>query len=120
MDPKTGKAKPKQSKTKAQRLEERIALLERNLDAANQKNAMWEQCMRALVGCVLLGPEMNQVYRDFCSELMRDALGSVEQIQTVRYVECSFPSVPAQSPSIKLHNWNSLSESEWQVKSKPS
>lgn len=101
-------------------LRARVAALEARLQLADARNAMWEECMRALVGSVLLGPEMNQMYRDFASELMSDALGSLEQIQTVRYVECSFPSVPAESPVIKMKHWDSLSASEWSVEWKPS
>ena len=66
------------------------------LQASESKVAMWEECMQQLVHCVMLSPDMNDIYKLECSTLLRDALKTVEQIQAVRFVDCSFPSVPSE------------------------
>lgn len=38
----------------------------------------------------------------------------------MRYVECSFPSVASETPHIQLQRWESLSDSEWQLRWAPS
>jgi hypothetical protein len=45
---------------------------------------------------------------------------SLEQIDRVRYVDCSFPSVPSEAPRLSLDLWHSLSASEWQLRWAPS
>lgn len=45
---------------------------------------------------------------------------SLEQIDRVRYVDCSFPSVPSEAPRLSLDLWHSLSASEWQLRWSPS
>ena len=77
-------------------LRNQVATLQDRLKAANNRIEAWEQCMQRLVGCVLLGPDMNDMYKEEFSALLREALGSLEQIQEVHYVECSFPSVPSE------------------------
>jgi hypothetical protein len=44
----------------------------------------------------MLSPDMNDMYKTECSTMLRDALKTVEQIQAVRFVDCSFPSVPSE------------------------
>ena len=48
------------------------------------------------------------------------ALGTVEQISSVRFVDCSFPSVPSEAPHIQLERWESMQDSEWQLRWAPS
>ena len=57
---------------------------------------MWEECMQTLVHCVMLSPEMNDMYKDECTRILRSSLGGIEQIQAVKFVDCSFPSVPTE------------------------
>jgi len=38
----------------------------------------------------------------------------------VRFVDCSFPSVPSEAPHIQLERWESMQDSEWQVRWAPS
>ena len=78
-------------------LRRQVAALQEKLDAASGKIAMWERCMRAFIGCALLSPDMNDMYKDECASLLRYALDTVESIQEVHYVECSFPSVPSEA-----------------------
>lgn len=101
-------------------LRNQVATLQDRLKAANNRIEAWEQCMQRLVGCVLLGPDMNDMYKEEFSALLREALGSLEQIQEVHYVECSFPSVPSEAPHISLESWTSLDHSEWTIKWAPS
>ena len=101
-------------------LRQEVARLQLLLQVSEAKVAMWEECMQTLVNCVMLSPEMNDIYRDECTKLLRATLGTVEQIQSVRYVDCSFPSVPTEAPHIQLIRWESLQDSEWQLRWAPS
>jgi len=101
-------------------LRKKVAGLQDRLAAANAKVGMWERFMQQMLGCVILSPDMNEMYKTECSELIRQALASVEQITEVRYVECSFPSVPSEAPRIQLERWDSLDSSEWLLKWSPS
>lgn len=38
----------------------------------------------------------------------------------MKYVDCSFPSVPTEAPHIQLERWESLSDSEWLFRWSPS
>ena len=76
--------------------------------------------MQNFLHCVMLSPDMNEMYNTECSTLLRDALKTVEQIQTIKYVDCSFPSVPSEAPHIQLIRWESMQYSEWQVRWAPS
>ena len=101
-------------------LKQEVARLQLLLHASEAKIAMWEECMTAFLHSVMLSPDMNEMYKAECSTLLRDALKTVEQIQTIRYVDCSFPSVPTESPHIQLIRWENMQESEWQVRWAPS
>ena len=48
------------------------------------------------------------------------ALATVEQIQSVKFVDCSFPSVPSEAPHVQLLRWESMQDSEWQFRWAPS
>merc|ERR1719231_1629461 len=76
--------------------------------------------MQHFVHCVLLSPDMNDMYKEYCSDMLRDALATVEQIHAVRFVDCSFPSVPSEAPHIQLERWESLQDSEWTIRWAPS
>jgi hypothetical protein len=38
----------------------------------------------------------------------------------VRFVDCSFPSVPSEAPHIQLERWESMQDSEWTLRWAPS
>ena len=76
--------------------------------------------MQQLVHCVMLSPDMNDMYKIECTNLLKDALKGVEQIQAVRFVDCSFPSVPSEAPHIQLIRWESMNDSEWHLRWAPS
>ena len=69
--------------------------------------------MRQLANSVMLSPEMNDMYKETCKALLQDALSSVEQVQRVVYVDCSFPSVPAEAPRLSLQKWVGMEHSEY-------
>ena len=77
-------------------LRQEVARLQLLLQASEAKVAMWEECMQQLVHCVMLSPDMNDMYKTECTTLLRDTLKGVEQISAVRFVDCSFPSVPSE------------------------
>ena len=76
--------------------------------------------MRTLVYCVMLSPEMNDIYKQECVDLLQNTLVGVEQVTDVHYVECSFPSVPSEAPRLQLELWDSLEHSEWSFRWSPS
>jgi len=97
-----------------------VLALRTQLRDSESKVAMWEECMQQLIHCMLLSPDMNDMYKTETVEVLREALQSVEQIEKVHYVECSFPSVPSEAPHIQLERWESLADSEWSVRWAPS
>ncbi|EOD28160.1 hypothetical protein EMIHUDRAFT_457032 [Emiliania huxleyi CCMP1516] len=101
-------------------LRQQVAMLESRLREADRTRQMWEACMTTLVGSILLGPEMNEMYKQECSSLLSQALVGLEQIDRVRYVECSFPSVSSEAPRLSLESWESIARSEWQLRWSPS
>lgn len=48
------------------------------------------------------------------------ALSTVDQVTAVRFVDCSFPSVPSEAPHIQLERWESMQDSEWTLRWAPS
>lgn len=76
---------------------ETIAMLREQLAAAQSKVSMWERCMTQFMNSMLLSPDMNDMYKEMCSDMLKQALQTVEQIQHLHYVECSFPSVPSEA-----------------------
>ena len=77
-------------------LRQEVARLQLLLQVSEAKVAMWEECMQTFLHAVMLSPEMNDMYKDECTRILRSTLGGVEQIQAVRFVDCSFPSVPTE------------------------
>jgi len=77
-------------------LRQEVARLQLLLQVSEAKVAMWEECMQTFLHSVMLSPEMNDIYKDECTRILRSTLGGVEQIQAVRFVDCSFPSVPTE------------------------
>jgi hypothetical protein len=51
-------------------LRQQVAELQSRLRASEAKVAMWEECMQQLVHCVVLSPEMNDMYKSECSALL--------------------------------------------------
>jgi len=47
-------------------LQDRVAMLEAKLRDADKMRHMWEACMTSLVGSILLGPEMNDMWVTPC------------------------------------------------------
>ena len=77
-------------------LRQEVARLQLLLQVSEAKVAMWEECMQTFLHSVMLSPEMNDIYKDECTRILRTTLSGVEQIQAVRFVDCSFPSVPTE------------------------
>ena len=62
-------------------LQQQVATLQAELSASNGRLQMWEDCMRQLANSVLLSPEMTDMYKTTCVELIHEALSSVESVQ---------------------------------------
>ena len=95
-------------------LRQELAKYQLLLQASEAKVAMWEECMQTFLHPVMLSPEMNDMYKDECSRILRSSLSTVEQIQAVRFVDCSFPSVLAE-----VHALPSSLASSWVSADKP-
>ena len=94
-------------------LQQQVAALRAELADTHVRVGHWEECMRQLANSVMLSPEMNDMYKETCKALLQDALSSVEQVQRVVYVDCSFPSVPAEAPRLSLQKWVGMEHSEY-------
>tara|TARA_B110001452_G_C15174399_1_gene408100 strand:+ start:111 stop:980 length:870 start_codon:yes stop_codon:yes gene_type:complete len=101
-------------------LQQQLAAMQAELCASRKMIGMWEDCMRQLAYSVMLSPDMNDIYKQTCTQMLRDALSSVEQVQRIIYVDASFPSVPAEAPHLSLQKWVSMGCSEWDVSFRPS
>lgn len=101
-------------------LQKQVAGLRAELRASRKMISMWEDCMSQLAYSVMLSPDMNDLYKQTCTRMLRDALSSVEQVQRIVYVDASFPSVPAEAPRLSLQRWVSMGCSEWDVSFSPS
>ena len=86
-------------------LQQQLAAMQAELCASRKMIGMWEDCMRQLAYSVMLSPDMNDIYKQTCTQMLRDALSSVEQVQRIIYVDASFPSVPAEAPHLSLQKW---------------
>lgn len=53
-------------------LQKQVATLQEQLRASESKIAMWEECIQQLVYCLLLSPDMNEVYKTECVDLLRE------------------------------------------------
>ena len=62
-------------------LQQQVATLQAELSASKGRLQMWEDCMRQLANSVLLSPEMTDMYKTTCVELIHEALSSVESVQ---------------------------------------
>ena len=107
-------------RSELQQLQAALAAAQAQVRAMEAKVSMWEECMRTLVYCVMLSPDMNDIYKQECVELLQNTLVGVEQVTDVHYVECSFPSVPSEAPRLQLELWDSLEHSEWSFRWSPS
>ena len=64
-------------------LRQQVAELQSRLRASEARSAMWEECMQQLCHCVLLSPDMNDMYKDYCSELLRDVRSALRRARRV-------------------------------------
>ena len=67
-------------------LQRQVASLQAELAASNGRLQMWEDCMRQLANSVLLSPEMTDMYKTTCVELIHEALSSVESVRKMKLV----------------------------------
>ncbi len=62
-----------------EQLQAALAAAQAQVRAMEAKVSMWEECMRTLVYCVMLSPEMNDIYKQECVDLLQNTLVGVEQ-----------------------------------------
>lgn len=91
--------------------EDKCARLERELAEARQANNEWCMAASSLVNVLLMSPRQNDAYATEVKKILAQALASFE----LKYVDCSFPSTPANAPKVSLVKWHSLDNSEWHL-----
>ena len=96
-------------------LQAQLASAEASLRASQEQSRHWQKCVQDMFNGLLLNPRMNAKYELKVSKVLERAISRLDQIEAVRYVKCSFPSVRAEAPQMKLLRWVSLEESEWDV-----
>ena len=89
------------------------------LRSAQEQSSHWEHCVHDLFNGLLLNARMNARYEVKVSKMLERALTKLENIESVRYVKCSFPSVASEAPQMKLIQWESLDSSQWEIRFAP-
>ena len=105
---------------RVEQLSAQLAATEAALSSAQVQSSHWERCVHDLFNGLLLNPRMNARLELKVSKVLERALTKMENIETVRYVKCSFPSVKAEAPKLSVRRWTSLDESEWEMSFAPS
>lgn len=101
-------------------LSAQLAASQAALRSAEAQSLHWQVCVRDLFNGLLLSPRMNAKYELKVSKMLESRLAKLDQIECVRYVKCSFPSVASEAPELRLIRWVSLEESQWEVTFAPS
>ena len=60
---------------------------------------------------IFLNARMNAKYEQRVARRLDAALSKLDSVGAVRYVNCSFPSVPADAPRMELLEYSSLESS---------
>lgn len=106
---------------------EEVARLRRELETTRAKLARSEerlshyrQLVQDAVQSAVFSADANERYRAWASSACTSGLLELPQVTKVKYVRCSFPSLPREAPAIRLHAYRSLSHSEWNCRWAPS
>lgn len=90
------------------------------LVAAEAKLGHWRSAAREFTHASCFGPLACQYYKETMTALLTESLLQVEGVESVRWVSCSFPSVPAHAPQMELTAWRGLgADSLWDVSWEP-
>jgi len=98
----------------------RVKSMRKEIDGAKSTIAGWEKGVRQILNCIILSPMMNHFYRQKLTTILENVFLGVSSISNVVYINCSFPSIEAEFPNVKLQSWSGLERSTWKVKWKPS
>ncbi len=86
------------------------------LEVAEGKLGHWRAAARDFTHASCFGPLQCQYYKETMTDLLTESLLLVEGVEAVRWVSCSFPSVPAHAPQMELVSWRGLgTDSLWDV-----
>ena len=109
-----------EDRTKEEELEEALRLerrlcqqLREELSREKRQNAQWKQAASSLVNVLLMSPKQNDAYASEVTKQLEKALTSLSVVESLRYVNCSFPATNAFAPAVELLTWNDLDNSEW-------
>jgi len=97
---------------------QRLAAEEAHRAAGSEVSlALWEQLLSRMLTVLLLGPEMTEQYKRTLTKELGKALRSLDMVDEVGNLQCSFPAVPGEAPRLRLLRWEGrLSQPvEWAV-----
>lgn len=84
--------------------------------AAEQRLSSYHSAASDLLSALALTPEMTEsFYARSLRELLSSALLSLETVESLSHIECSFPCVKNEIPSVELVTWAGLRYSEWDI-----
>lgn len=104
---------PEEPRVEEEKEEDKCARLERELAEARRANQEWCMAASSLVNVLLMSPRQNDAYATEVKKSLETAFASLSF--ELKYVDCSFPSTPANAPKVSLVKWYSLDRSEWHL-----
>lgn len=101
-------------------LRAQLVATQEKLQAAEDTLGHWRAAARDFTHASCFGPLACQYYKETLTTLLTKSLLQVEGVEAVRWVSCSFPSVPAHAPQMELAAWQGLgADSLWDVRWEP-
>jgi len=82
---------------------------------ARMRESSWERLCVDLLSSLALTPSMTAFYAEQVTELLTNSLCGIEQVLSVDFVQCSFPSVPRERPLLRLVRWLGLHYGEFEL-----
>jgi len=99
-----------------------VAALRRELAAAvAERDALRGEAARlramteTFFNAVVLNPQRNERFAGECRVLLAKAIGKLDFVERLRWIDCSFPSTPANAPTLRCREWRGLGDSVWDV-----
>lgn len=85
------------------------------LATERKQSEQWQRCVRELSNGMLLNGRMNAKYERRVANRLEAALSKLDKVESVKYINCSFPSVAADAPFLQLVKYDALDSSRWAV-----
>jgi len=105
-------------------LDDELTALRAKLQAAEARAlqaelrlGMWEDLVSKMSSIVMMGPEMSEFYKRTLMKELTAALSSLDMVEQVKNLKCSFPAVRSEAPHCSLVRWDGdfSKPMEWEV-----